>query len=579
MGLVALLAVLLPLPSLRADLYTDDQFMVLTMDGLAPAPIPGPFHLYTFMSGAPGERDALVSASQVPWWSADGIRISFCRPLSSALLTLDHALSGRNPLAYHVHAVAWYVAAALAAAWLFQKLLPAREAGVAALLFVSSPAHWMLGAWPAARHVAISGTFAILALLAHIELRTRARQSAALIAGAAVCAVLSLAAGETALGLFGYVAAYELLARREPLSASRLARALAPWAALFVAYAASYVIFSFGVRGVGAYIDPIRQPAAFLAALPARFLVYASAALLCIPAEVSMIAPRGIPLLCALGAAALAGLVVLARRALRSAPELAPTLKWLACGALFAILPGIASIPGDRVLFLPDLVIAPALAVILLHAWNRAERGAGVWFARVGLCFFGLVHLVVAPLEFAGQALSLASTSHEAITAATNAEIPARADLSVIGIGLADPLVGMYLPSSLYIAPRPEPRPRAVQLLSMAAHDHRVARTGEQTLEITVLGGTLLDDALAYLFRGPDSPLHPGDVTPIGAWRVRVLAVDAGRPTRFALELDRSANDPSLVFLIWREGALRALTPPAVGQSVIVKHEPGPLGI
>jgi hypothetical protein len=85
---VGLLAVLLALPSVRADLYTDDQGMVLSMEGIAPPPIPGPFHLYTFMSGAPGERDRMVSESEIPWWSMNGIRIAFFRPLSSALLTL-----------------------------------------------------------------------------------------------------------------------------------------------------------------------------------------------------------------------------------------------------------------------------------------------------------------------------------------------------------------------------------------------------------------------------------------------------------------------------------------------------------
>jgi cytochrome c oxidase subunit 3 len=106
--------------------------------------------------------------------------------------------------------------------------------GLCVGLFAIAPAHFMLAAWPSARHVAISGTFAILALVFHIDWRT-GHAGRFRIALSAVCAVLALAAGETGLGVFGYIAAYELFGRQEPLT--RRLRALAPWAALFFAYA------------------------------------------------------------------------------------------------------------------------------------------------------------------------------------------------------------------------------------------------------------------------------------------------------------------------------------------------------
>jgi len=542
-----------------------------------PPPIPGPFHLYTFMSGAPGERDRMVAESEIPWWSASGIRLSFFRPLSSALLTLDHAVAGRRPLFYHLHSMAWYVAAALAAASLFRRLFAEREAALAALLFVVAPAHWMLAAWPSARHVAISGTFAILALIAHLEARKRDR-APLLTAAACALAALALAAGETALGVFGFVAAYELVGRRDAL-AERL-RALLPWAALFLAYAVLYKAFGYGVRNCGAYVDPIAQPLAYLALLPTRLAVYLDAALWCVPSEISLMSSRAAPIMAAMGVVATLTFAGLFRRASRELDaQHADTHSWLFVGALLALLPGIASIPGDRVLFLADLAVAPGLAVILLHAGRKSQGGAPLLVARVGVGFLGLVHVVLAPLLFAFSAENLAATSHAGIAAASNAEIPARAGLSVIGIGLSDPLVGMYLSASLYIAPRPEPRPSSVQLLSMSAHDHRVARTDDRTLEISVLGGTMLEGALDYLFRPASAPLHVGDTLPIGAWSVRILDETDGRPARFAVRFDRSVDDPQLAFVIWKNGALRALVPPKVGAELLVRHEDGPMGM
>lgn len=576
--LVAALALLVSSPSLFADFYSDDQGMVLALEGVAPPMIPGPFHLYSFMTGAPGERAALVRDSQVPWWTVDGIRLAFCRPLSSALLALDHALAGRNPLPYHVHSLAWYAAAVVAAGALFRRLLPEREAATAAVVFAIAPAHWMLASWPSARHVAISGALGIAALLVHLEARTRREGTRTWPLFALPLGAFALAGGETALGVFGYIAAYELVGRRDAL-ASRL-RALAPWAALLFAYALMYKGLGFGVRGAGAYIDPIAQPLTYLSVVPSRLAVYASAALLCVPSELTVIAPSSVPLLAGLGVAAALTLAWLLARALRSlGAELTRTVSWLLLGALLAVLPGLASIPGDRVLFLSNLGVAAALSVVLTHTWARAEGGFRLWLSRLGVVVFGVVHVVLAPLSFAFGAWQLATTSHAALAAASQAEIPVRPGLTVVGIGLADPLVGMYLGGALYLAPRPEPRPRAVYLLSMSAHRHRVRRIDDRTLEISLLGGTLLDEALEYLFRGHGSPLRVGDVSSLGAFSVRVLDEDAGRPTRFSVLFDRSLDDPSLAFVIWKRGGLRALVPPRVGAEIYVEHELGPMGI
>jgi hypothetical protein len=88
-----------------------------------------------------------------------------------------------------------------------------------------------------------------------------------------------------------------------------------------------------------------------------------------------------------------------------------------------------------------------------------------------------------------------------------------------------------------------------------------------------------IDEALEYLFRARSSPLRVGDVVPLGTWSVRILEEDGGRPTRFSVLFDRSCDDPSLAFVIWQRGGLRALTPPRVGTDVIIEHELGPMGI
>ncbi len=118
-----------------------------------------------------------------------------------------------------------------------------------------------------------------------------------------------------------------------------------------------------------------------------------------------------------------------------------------------------------------------------------------------------------------------------------------------------------------------------MQLLSMSAHDHRLKRTGERSLEVAVLDGALLEGPFESLFRPTSEPLRVGDRLPLGAWSVQILEESAGRPTRFSVSFDRSVDDPSIALLIWKDGALRSLAVPRLGDEVFVKHELGPMGI
>jgi hypothetical protein len=110
------------------------------------------------------------------------------------------------------------------------------------------------------------------------------------------------------------------------------------------------------------------------------------------------------------------------------------------------------------------------------------------------------------------------------------------------------------------------------------AHDHWLQRSDERTLEVDIVDGALLEGPLESLFRPESAPLRAGDRLPLGAWTVQILQEISGRPTRFAVLFDRPLDDPSLSFLIWKNGGLRALVVPRVGQRVHVKHEPGPIG-
>lgn len=565
-------------PALFGSLALDDQFMVLRMEGAFPAPDRGPFGVYEFASGAPYDHLRVPDGCISPWWVAQGARAVFFRPLASALLWLEHSLTGRDPLPYHLDSIAWYLAVVALASRLLRRLLPGREAALATLLFAVAPVHYMIAAWPASRHLSISAAFGLVALLLHLRAREDGADRAWTEPLALGSTAVALLGGESALAVFAFVFAYEWLGREEPV-AGRV-RALVPWGALLLAYAALYRARSYGVSDSAAYLDPTRYPFDYLRELPTRFFTLAEASLLGASSELTNFLPPRVTTVFALaGAGAVVAIGLLLRRALRTCePGERRNLGWLIAGALLAVLPGAAGFPGDRILLLPSVATAAILAVVLLRARTPSgETPEAPLAVRLGVGFFALVHVVLAPVAFFGNVSAGVHLTSVGLDIARGAELPSRPGVRVVAIALSDPYVGFYLPSQIWFAPHAAPLPQTVQLLSMARHDHLVKRTDERTLEIDVLDGTLFETRFERLGRAPGTAFAPGDVVALGTWTVRILETVEGRPARFSVTFDASVDDPSIGLVSWRDGAIRALPAPAIGQEVLVRREPGPM--
>jgi hypothetical protein len=571
--LAVALAIALPLPSLFAELYSDDQTFVVRLEGAVPLEKRSPLALYTFAYGDAGQRARVIDRGTFPWWTLPDLRLAFFRPLASALFALDHAVAGRHALPYHVQSIAWYVAAVLAAAALARRILPERVAAAATLLFAIAPVHWMAAAWPSARHVAIGGAFGLAAVARHVRARTKADARSTL--AALACGALALLASESALGAVAYIGAYELFGRDDRFAAR--VRAFAPWLALVAVYLVVYRVGGYGVYGAGGYVDPLGEPATFLASLPLRLGVLACAALLGVPAEMSLLAPRAAQPMAIAGGVALVVFGLLVRRALRRMTDAdARAVKWILAGAVLAVLPSAAGIAGDRGLFMPSFGTAVALAVVFLHAGRAKDEASRAIVPRLARAPFALVHMVLAAPVFVFGVITLLVTSRAAMSAAKTAEIPSRANARVVGIGLSDPLVGMYLGTSMLLTH--DPAPASIDHLSLSAHDHRVRRTDASTLEIAPVDGAFLEAPFEYLVRAPRFRIHAGDTFRIATGTVRVLADDGALPTRIAVTFDRPLPDPDVAFVVWRDNAIRSLTLPEIGDEIVVRHEAGPMG-
>lgn len=586
--LALLWAGLLGLTTLVVGFFSDDWAHLLILEGapetrLAPT---GPYALFHFAAGDPEQTRALMQQGPFPWWTLPELRLSFLRPLSSALAVLDHRLFGRAPLGWHVHSLLWSLATVACAAALLRRVLPGAAGALAALLFALDEARVFPTAWLANRNALVAVAPALAGLWLHLAWRegTAAGEAGRRpVAGAwalplsLLLFALGLAGGESALGVLAYVAAYELLAAPGGWRARLLA--LLPATLLVLAYLGLYKALGHGASGSGAYLDPVGEPLAYLGAAAARLPALLGALLLGAPVDAWPFAAAARPALVASGVLGL----LLAAALLRGAwPHLGPDarrhLRWLGAGALLSLLPVASTFPTARLLLVPGLGGAALLAVLLLHAWRVWRQGRSgaprTWGARgvvaAGLLLAG-VHGVLAPLQWPLLSLALRQmeVQSEAWLGALRAEVePARLPGQRVMVLPGGPaMVGMYMP--FLWALHGEGMPRSWWTAALGPEKGAtLTRTGADRFELAAGGEPLLQGVFEELFRGPGHPLRAGDRVRLEGLDVEVLEARAQGPTRLRFTFEAPLDDPSLLFLHWSGDAMRPFSPPPVGATV-----------
>jgi hypothetical protein len=577
-----LLGLVLVVPSVGGGFMGDDYLQIAQLEGWSVNPA-SPLDLYAFTPRDPAVMERLRQDGLVPYFAAPGLKLAFFRPLSSALLWLDHSLFGRWAVPYHVHTLLWYAGLLVAAAALLRRTLSPGLATLGLLVFCLDDGHSMAAGWIAARNATVACTLVFLALLAHIRWRTEGWRAGALLSPLA--AALGLAAGEMALGALAYLVAWELVQRR----AGR-ARALAPTLILIAVYLVVHRLTGSGARDSGQYLDPFGDPLRFAWALPERALLLVGNLLLGAPIDfVQLDARLRLPLL-GVGAGAVLGLALWLPRALRRmTAEEARGVRWLAWGAAGALLAGTPALLGERVLLAASLGGAAVVAALLRDAWRlwRARRARVT--ATIAIALLGLPHLALGVVTLPAKTIFVVGLLGESSRKlAREAEISAPVPARAVVIALED-LSAIHLPAVRAFEQGLEPerlrrfwrdRERGVlplpdrmgyqgsTVLSLATTGHNLRRTAGDAFQLSTPGGTLLDGPWASCLRHPSLALPRGTVISLRYMTATVLDDRGGVPTRVELRFDRPLEDPSLIFLVFSEGRLRRFTFPPMGQEI-----------
>lgn len=295
------------------------------------------------------------------WWVDTPPVGAFLRPVPSWTLTGLYGVFGRDAMPFHITSAIVHTMVAFTALLLLRRL-SGRDppALLAAVLFLICEDHAMTVAWIATITDLLCALFLNLALLFHVLAREEKRPP--LFAVSLGCFLIAFASKETAAVYPLIVGLYELFfagrlagwggAISLPARIRLLFRSWWAWAVPLMVFIAYMAFYRSQLRPITTmtYIDPISQPGRYLVEaipnLPVMFLALLSQFLpsivLMVPATLQVAAGLGL---------VVALLLVWALLPSRGEPAI-----WFSLAVFtFALLPGLATEPGERLLYYPSV--------------------------------------------------------------------------------------------------------------------------------------------------------------------------------------------------------------------------------
>ena len=573
--MLAVLATLLTLPALWVGIEADDyphRLMLLDLPLLGGVNV-APWDIFAFANGNPERNQRLMDIGIAPWWTLTEVRMAFFRPITAITQWLDYKLWPDNFVLMHVHSLLWFFLVVIAATSYYRRIMGwTVAAGLAALLFAVDDCHATPAGWLAGRNAVTAMLFGLLALIAHDRWR-RNRWRPGIVAGPLALA-LALLSAEAGLATMAYLVPYAVFVDRGKWRDRLLA--LTPCVVIVIIWRVVWAAMGYGVHGVEAYADPISQPGRFLLGVAEIGPVLLTGQWASPPSDMYVFYDAFLPgLRLAVWAFSLVVVVLISAIMIPLLRRDALARFW-AAGMLLSLLPVCAStnFPMDRLLMFVSLGAMGLLGMFLVavfERWYESRRVVRSFLttrrARFAAILLVVIHLVVGTVSLPIRAALPAGP--EDFTGQLYVTLPPDEPLegkTVVAVNA--PAAGLVGLMPVIRAVTDQTVPEHTRVLGPSLSAMNVTRTAPDTLVITPATGWL-DWAYDGIVRSSDFPLATGQRIELAGMTVEILALaEDHRPAKASFTFDVPLDDPTLIWLQWREGGFVPFTPPPIGETI-----------
>ena len=584
---IVLGGVALRAPALDANLYADDWDHYAIETNLYPVKLPI-WDMFNWVGHEAAQREALLEAGRLPWWSSPDLQLSVFRPLASLVVHFDYAVldGAHHPGRLHIHTALWWSFLLFGVAGLMASVLPLPVAVLSTLLYAVDDGFIVPFAWVANRSQIIALAFVVWALWCHVRAQRTGKWS--LHCASAALVALGLCAGEHALAALAYLVAASLY---RPGPFWTRTRALIPPATLVAAYVLVRAWLGYGIAGSGFYIDPVTEPIRYLFAFRDRVLVLLADLLFSIPCEwsqgaplpgfleqtLSLMLPASSTQLSAAPVGLIAAVLVLvAIRWLRESRggHGERAIEWLVVGALISLLPVGGVIAAGRMTPAPALGFDAFMAFLVWRSANAAMRASSRRRAVVAslsaMSLLAVALIVPARRSYHGAHYMNGMTNGERRwIEQADFGVESLVGRHVFVLSARDLASQIAIPYILHAAGKA--MPASARLLSPRGDEPQVlTRVGASSFELAFAQHSSGTSFVGSVYRSDADVMHPGDKFFGPLFEVSVLETKLGQPTRVRFDFPISLDNEVFVFVVARQKQLvRLKLPPISGHFVI----------
>ena len=563
---IAVLAILLTLPSLKVGLLADDYWhrAVMTRSPVFAHLLGSPYDAFRFVDGDPERTHSAMDIGFLPWWTWPYAKGAFFRPLTSLTHWLDYTLWPRTPALMHAQSIFYYALLCAAVTILFRRLhLSVTIAALAAIIYSIDYNHTICASWLAARNATLATLFGVLALIAHDRWRRNKRTPYA--AFACLALIASLLSAEAGIATCAFLFSYAVFIDTGPIR--KRALTLVPYAVIAVLWRIAWTKLGYGIDGVEIYSDPVRNTAGFLSAVLQRAPILLLGQWALPPADIAILmSPRHIILYAALATIVLITIFTFFVPLLRR-DRIA---RFWFSAMLLATIPISASFPTGRLLTFVGLAAAGLLAEFLHIVFAKSQPcpQSPLWrkpaIALAATLVF--IHLIMSPAALTVSSRFPLGSDNLAAHFSTHLDLdPSAVAQTVIIVNPPLALGACYIPA--VAEAHGTTSPRHTRILAPGYAKVTIYRPDANSLIVRPEYGFLawVGDRI---FRSSRYPFQLGEKVELTGFTAEVLEMTSdNRPGKVRFTFDVPLEDASLRWFQCRDKEFTPFTPPAIGQT------------